>query len=374
MNDLVSEAGSVLHGTVRLGTESYQYGSSFARGLSFRCLPDCGLCCRTYRVPLTELDLDRLREVADPEACPGIRLTESVTGGGIRAFMENGRAEGCCYLDGNARCSVYGHRPLYCRTYPLIRDVYEQLEMSVDHTCPGVGQGDPLTTGQIEEAFRIEALERPGALQMPEASARYRVIRNSLRAMGVYAEPELMRSVCMQLIERGLSFRWVSRVSAYFEEAAGALAGSMAGAGNITDPQAAARIVEGIVEKFGREPAAAAGHGGNESGDTRREHPQDSELTDGAAERLAGYLAEWIRRQALLRFVHATALARPGWQNVLSACFDFLADAARSILADAASSVSRGGGRSVTARDMLEAIRANEGPLRSSCASVVSRY
>ena len=356
MDDLAIGADSVLRGTLRVGSESYEYRSSFSSGLRFRCLPGCGLCCRTYRVPLTDFDLDRLQEVVDPRACAGIEYTEPGGGGETKAFMENGRAKGCCYLDEKARCSVYRGRPLYCRTYPLIRDTYGQLEMSVDHTCPGVGEGVPVTGQQIEEAFRLEMQDRPKTSNVSAASAYYRVICGSLRAMGVYAEAELMRSVCLKLVERGLESRRFFQVSAYFSAAPALLAQSLAGAGNITDPQTAGRIAAGV------EITPASG----------RAQTEASELSEKAAERLAGYLAEWVRRQALLRFVHATALARPVGMNVLHLFFDFLADAAGSILADAEGLRSREGERRITDRSMREAIRRNEGPLRSRCASVVS--
>ena len=356
MNNLAIGSESVLRGTIRVGSERYEYRSSFSKALRFRCLPECGLCCKTYRVPLTDCDLDRLQEVADPKACTSIEFTEPVTGGETRAFMENGRAKGCCYLDENARCSVYGNRPLYCRTYPLIRDTYGQLEMSVDHTCPGIGAGDPVTGEQIEEAFRIEVQERPKTLKAPAASATYRVICGSLKAMGVYAEAELMRAVCLKLIEQGLASQRVFQTSAYFSGATEVLAENLAGAGNITDPQVAQQIVASV---------------GNTPG-SRTAQTEESDLSEEAAEQLAGYLAEWIRRQALLRFVHATALARPGRLNVLHSFFDFLADAACGILTDAEGLSSREGEQRITVGVMREAIQKNEGPLRSMCASVVS--
>ncbi len=356
MNDPATGAQSVLHGTIRVGSERYEYRSSFSSGLRFRCLPECGLCCRSYRVPLTELDLAHLQEVVEPKACSSIEFAEPVNGGGIRAFMENRRAKGCCYLDENVRCSVYEHRPLYCRTYPLIRDTYGQLEMSVDYTCPGVGEGDPVTGDQIEEAFRIEAQNRLKALKVPEASAYYRVICGSLKAMGVYAEAQLMRSVCSQLISRGLAHRRGTEISGYFTGAAEVLARVLAGVGNITDPEAVLRIVASVEDTPG----------------CRAVQTEGSELSEEAAGALAGYLAEWIRRQALLRFVHTTALARPGGLNVLHSFFAFLADAACSVLRVAEGLRNREAGRRISARLMRQAIGKNEGPLRSMCASVVS--
>ena len=243
MNDLATGAAAVLQGTIQLEKARIEYRTSFSSGLRFRCLPGCGLCCRTYRIALTEPDLDRLKQVVEPEACSTITFS-SREEGSVAAFMDNGKAEGCCYLDERLRCSVYGNRPLYCRTYPLIRDTYEQLEMSVDHTCPGVGEGDPLASEQIEEAFLLEAQSRPELLDVAGSSANYRLICASLEAMGVYTDAGLMRSVCSQLIGRALTFRRSGRISAYLAAAAAALA--KLPAGNVMDPEAAARLAEGL--------------------------------------------------------------------------------------------------------------------------------
>jgi Fe-S-cluster containining protein len=374
MSDLAIGAAPVLRGTIRVGSDSFGYRTSFSSGLRFRCLPGCGLCCRTYRIPLTESDLVRLKQVVEPEACSTIALAKHEQGGGIAAFMENGKGKGCCYLDEDARCSVYDSRPLYCRTYPLIRDTYEGLEMSVDHTCPGVGEGDPVTTEQIEEAFLLEGKSRPEALKVTESSANYRVICGSLKAMGVYADAALVRSVCAELVRRGLNSRRSSEILAYFEGAAAVLARLLAGAGNIVNPEAAARLIEGVEGNPGGKAAETTRDAGTVPGGTDRGFREESELSEGAAESLADYLAEWIRRQALLRFVHGTALARPRKLNVLNSFFAFLVHGAHEILTGAEGLRRQEGEQKVTARMMRAAIRENEGPLRSRCASVVSRY
>ena len=357
MSDLAIGTASVLRGTVRVEADRLEYRTSFSSDLRFRCLPGCGLCCRTYRIPLTSTDLQRLKQVVEPEACSTIAFTNYEQGARTAAFLENRKHKGCCYLDEDARCSVYDNRPLYCRTYPLIRDTYETLEMSVDRTCPGVGEGDPVTTEQIEEAFLLEAENRPEALKVNESAASYRVICGSLKAMGVFTETELIRSVCAELIRLGMTSRRDSEILSRFGNAAAALARLLAGSGNITNPEAAARLVGDVEDILGSRPVETTGN----------------ELSEGAVESLADYLAEWIRRQALLRFVHATALARPRKENVLHSFFAFLVRGASEILASAEGLRKQEGEQKVTARMMREGIRKNEGPLRSSCASVVSR-
>ena len=381
MSDLAIGAAPVLRGSIRVGSDSFGYRTSFSSGLRFRCLPGCGLCCRTYRIPLTESDLVRLKQVVDPEACSTIAFEKHGQGGGLPTFMENGKGKGCCYLDEDALCSVYGNRPLYCRTYPLIRDTYEGLEMSVDHTCPGVGEGDPVTAEQIEEAFLQEGKSRPEVLDLTESSANYRVICSSLKAMGVYTDAALIRSVCAELIRCGLTSRRSVEILSYLHGAAAALTEVLAESGNITDPEAAIRLVEGVKDILDRSPATNAWDGGTRPGNAGRSGAggQDAEsggqeLSQGAAAALADYLVEWIRRQALLRFVHATALARPRRENVLRSFFAFLAHGACEILTAAERLRRQEEEQKVTARMMRAAIRENESPLRSRCASVVSRY
>jgi Fe-S-cluster containining protein len=355
MSDLAAGAASVLRGTVRVGSQTYEYRTSFSSGLRFRCLPGCGLCCRTYRISLTASDLGRLKRVVEPRDCTTIVFAES--DGETRAFLENGKGRSCCYLDGQERCSVYGNRPLYCRTYPLIRDTYEHLEMSVDHTCPGVGTGEAVGSAQIEEAFALEAAERrPEAIEVKDSSARYRLICGSLQALGVYADARIIRSVCGQLVRSGLRGRRDGEILSALSRAAEALAMLSTERGNITDPAAASRLAEGAGERMECGPVDSSG----------------IEVTEGAAEILSEYLSEWIRRQALLRFVHADALARPGAGNVLHSFFRFLVRGASDILAGAAESGREQGGTAITEQLMREGIRRNEGPLRRRCASVVS--
>jgi Fe-S-cluster containining protein len=350
-------AASIRDGTIRRGAESYTYRTSFSSELRFRCLPGCGLCCRTYRIPLSGSDLRRLEEVADPRACSTIVFADSPEVGEKLAFMETGKGESCCYLDGEERCSVYAHRPLYCRTYPLIRDTYEHLELSVDHTCPGVGEGDPVGKEQIEEALLLEAGQRPEALRVEESAANFRLICGSLKAMGVHTDARLIRAVCSELIRRGLEYRRDSEILSYLGGVSAALARLLAGTGNIDDPGAADELVEGVEDLLEAKPEEISG----------------SELSEGGASHLSDYLTEWVHRQALLRFVHAAALARPRRENVLQAFFRFLVHGVSEILAGAGRLRRRDGELRISERVVREAIRCNEGPLRSRCASVVSR-
>ncbi len=411
MSKLATKIAAGFRGTLEAGQEQIEYRTSFPVGLRFHCLPGCGLCCKTCRIPLTASDLSRLRRVVEPEACSSIAFENERESSGIAGFMENGKGEGCCYLDKNSSCSVYDSRPLYCRTYPLIRDSYAVLEMSVDHTCPGVGSGDIVNNEQIEEAFLLEAEYRPGSLNVRESSANYSVICGSLKARGVYTDYQLLQSVCAGLIERGLASRQGCEISAFFDGAAAALAVLLADASNILSREARTRLIEGLENHLYRNPAdpiKSLPLAFSEQEEplrvclddgyiprhlliykSRRFFVRDAktvlgeidpgflegnELSESAAVSLADYLVEWMSRQALLRFVHTTALARPHRVNVLQSFFEFLVYVVSRVLITAEVLRKHKRQESVTPELMREAIRGNDRLLRSKCASVVSRY
>jgi len=411
IDNLAIRIAPSFRGTLEAGQEQIEYRTSFPVGLRFHCLPGCGLCCKTYRIPLTSSDLSRLRRVVEPEACSSIAFENESERSGIAGFMENGKVEGCCYLDNNSSCSVYESRPLYCRTYPLIRDTYAVLEMSMDHTCPGVGGGNIVTTEQIEEAFLLEAEHRPESLNVRESSANYDVICGSLKARGVYTDVELVRAVCAGLIQHGLTSRPGCEISAFFNRAAAALAVLLADTSNILSREASTRLIDGLENHLYRNPADPAKS--SPITFSEQEEPlrvclddgyvprhllvyqnrrffvrdaktvlgeidpgslEGNELSESAVDSLADYLVEWMSRQALLRFVHITALARPHRVNVLQSFFEFLVYVVSRVLITAEVLRKHKKQQNVTPRVMQEAIRGNDGPLRRKCASVVSRY
>jgi Fe-S-cluster containining protein len=91
----------------------------------------CGACCRTVRVPLTDLDLFRLQQATGqsreqlvdwltPNEVDMTGEPESFVwlAAGRRLLTLAHRAGGCCLLDASGRCSAYAARPQSCRLYP----------------------------------------------------------------------------------------------------------------------------------------------------------------------------------------------------------------------------------------------------------------
>jgi len=101
----------------------------------------CGLCCRSYLVPVFGHDLYRLviNRQLDPRSfvffCEqeepdrvGFRLVAGGTMYGLALTKKNKleATEPCTFLiehaDGTSRCGVYEDRPIACRTYPMSRE------------------------------------------------------------------------------------------------------------------------------------------------------------------------------------------------------------------------------------------------------------
>jgi Fe-S-cluster containining protein len=152
----------------------------------FACLPGCGLCC-SYRVLLSSRDRHRLRSTVGNHA-PKFWQQED---GGTALIREAGF---CILLDTDQRCSRYVHRPDYCRTYPYKWTTYEQTELDVDLSCPGVGRGETVVLP------RPDKHERPAHHQSSISSAIAHV-KHFLRAQAQYASPVFLEATGVWAIE-----------------------------------------------------------------------------------------------------------------------------------------------------------------------------
>lgn len=114
-----------------MSAASAHHGDAPARDeLGFQCAR-CGRCCRTIRVPLTDVDLWRLAEAT---ALPPATLVEWLAPDAIdmtgepetfvrlpegRRLMVLGHANGGCRFLHAEQCSVHPARPTACRAFPF---------------------------------------------------------------------------------------------------------------------------------------------------------------------------------------------------------------------------------------------------------------
>ncbi|HEY8946447.1 MAG TPA: YkgJ family cysteine cluster protein [Polyangiaceae bacterium] len=99
--------------------------------LKFRCT-GCGNCCREPLLPLTDADVRRISaHTGDPAsevvrfvARNGIDMDDepeafAILREGRRVMVLRHARGGCMYLGADARCTIYGARPLGCRIFPF---------------------------------------------------------------------------------------------------------------------------------------------------------------------------------------------------------------------------------------------------------------
>ncbi len=90
------------------------------------CPEGCHLCCIETEMILTEDDARRLESL-------GYRREEFAE---FRdGFLRLRNVDGRCFFLRDGRCSVYEHRPMGCRAYPVVFDL-DGGRCTLDPLCP----------------------------------------------------------------------------------------------------------------------------------------------------------------------------------------------------------------------------------------------
>ncbi len=90
----------------------------------------CDLCCRETRMPLSRVDVARIREA-------GHRVRDFTQGHGNKRTLRN--VGGRCYFLREGICTIYAARPAGCRLYPLVYDEARGRGV-MDTCCPHRGE------------------------------------------------------------------------------------------------------------------------------------------------------------------------------------------------------------------------------------------
>ncbi len=138
-------------------------GPFYEGGLRFSCTR-CSLCCRfdSGYVWLSRADLARLVAVLDLPAKTVIdRYCRIVNIAGFKQLsLQEQENMDCVFWVGGA-CSVYGFRPLQCRSFPfwshqlLDREAWER---AADH-CPGMNAGELHPRAEIDRWLENRRLQ-----------------------------------------------------------------------------------------------------------------------------------------------------------------------------------------------------------------------
>lgn len=151
--------------TIHLDTLKVEYDPSF----KFKCVENCGRCCRELEIPLRDEDVVAMEEL-------GYSAWEFVDyekmfyrGDRFLGYAIKKRPfdDACVFLDPETRrCRIYERRPLACRLYPFVfvkRGNLMEVYVKVDSFCPGIDHpgGEPVTGefllreyGDIVEDYR----------------------------------------------------------------------------------------------------------------------------------------------------------------------------------------------------------------------------
>jgi len=126
----------------------------YADGLRFEC-ERCSACCRHEPgyVFLSAQDIRSLMEGLSLDFRSLLRNYCRVVDLGSHAVLslrETKRYD--CILWGEGGCTVYGHRPVQCRTYPFWAQVVDSAEdWNLEAaSCPGIGKGRTRPRSEIE--------------------------------------------------------------------------------------------------------------------------------------------------------------------------------------------------------------------------------
>ncbi|MBN1557900.1 MAG: YkgJ family cysteine cluster protein [Lentisphaerae bacterium] len=341
-------------GTVNAGGGTAYYFTSFPAGLRFRCLPGCGRCCAAYRIPVTRRDMTRLRE-AGYDADRAVRPAENAPSE-IEGYINEGVCKPCVFLNAQRRCDAYAARPLYCRTYPFIRDAYGMLEISVDYSCPGVGSGDPVRREDLERWLADEMEQAAGRERLDAARAAFSFSVEALKQRGVFMEQACMTQIRGALVQAALEAPGATAAAARLRRMADVSGEVLRDRGNVTRADTARRVAADVL--------GAAGNG-SASG------PAGGALTAEAGALFEEYMDVWGLRQGLLRYAHAMGVAGAGPDNVFVFYADFIGRAATEVLHTAEALRVKRSEDALSTAALRDAITARDAGLRGQCTSMI---
>jgi Fe-S-cluster containining protein len=147
---------------------------SLLNGFSFRCRPDCGLCCFTSPA-VSEGERRKLIQLD-----PNVPFEELTTGEGDKenefAHVSDQGDGGACHFLHGLRCRAYGARPFPCQSFPLMVHIGRTAQATLVLSCPGLDlnglpgwagarppQGAPRGLDEEIRATKAEWAQRGGA-------------------------------------------------------------------------------------------------------------------------------------------------------------------------------------------------------------------
>ena len=152
-------------------------------GRSFECSPQCGLCC------LCQPELLPEERAYFRKNHPHSTITKTSPHRHTALALKKGR--GSCVFLKDRRCTVYPHRPRFCRQFPYHFHVGERVQVELDLSCRGVwGEGQDAKV-EAEGLIRANLNELRSTLR--ESKAVYSEFHSNCQEAGIYRDPNYLR-------------------------------------------------------------------------------------------------------------------------------------------------------------------------------------
>jgi len=167
--------------------------TSLLEGWRFECVDPCQLCCLCQPELLPGEEEWFLRnhphnvvEREEPHRHLALRMKR---GGGPCVFLED------------RRCTIYDHRPGFCRQFPLCIYMGEKLQAELDLSCRGLWSGAGEEVPEIFENLITEKIEVIHS-QFREVETAYREFFLNCKEAGVFRKPDELRREFGSFLER----------------------------------------------------------------------------------------------------------------------------------------------------------------------------
>ncbi len=191
------------------------------KGKAFRCIDGCGLCCLCQ----PELLRHEAKYFLSEE-----QLRKSVTRSSIdssRRAISMFPSGGPCTLLRDRKCTVYGQRPHFCRSFPVHTHIMWRIQLTADMSCRGVWRtwhGAVPEGYEDLESYGIKELHTysTGRLEneLRDAQEVYRSFAENCKDVGIWTDHAPLRSSARELINLGFfsSISGLGRVIAASED------------------------------------------------------------------------------------------------------------------------------------------------------------